>query len=59
MVMQAGDQLGDAMALMLKKRIHRVVVLDHGRIIERGNHEKLIAEKGTYYQLYTGAFELE
>ena len=31
----------------------------HGRIIERGNHEKLIAEKGTYYRLYTGAFELE
>lgn len=36
-----------------------IMVLDHGRIIERGNHEKLIAEKGTYYQLYTGAFELE
>ena len=36
-----------------------IMVLDHGEIIERGNHEKLIAEKGTYYQLYTGAFELE
>ncbi len=36
-----------------------IMVLDHGRIIERGNHEQLIAEKGTYYQLYTGAFELE
>ena len=36
-----------------------IMVLDHGRIIERGNHEKLLAEKGTYYQLYTGAFELE
>ena len=36
-----------------------IMVLDHGRIIERGNHEKLIAEKGTYYHLYTGAFELE
>lgn len=36
-----------------------IMVLDHGRIIERGTHEKLIAEKGTYYQLYTGAFELE
>lgn len=36
-----------------------IMVLDHGRIIERGNHEKLINEKGTYYQLYTGAFELE
>ena len=36
-----------------------IMVLDHGRIIERGNHEKLMAEKGVYYQLYTGAFELE
>ena len=35
-----------------------IMVLDHGRIIERGSHDKLIAEKGTYYQLYTGAFEL-
>ncbi len=36
-----------------------IMVLDHGKIIERGSHDKLIAEKGTYYQLYTGAFELE
>ncbi len=36
-----------------------IMVLDHGRIIERGDHEKLLAEKGTYYQLYTGASELE
>lgn len=36
-----------------------IMVLDHGEIIEKGNHEKLIADKGTYYQLYTGAFELE
>ena len=36
-----------------------IMVLEHGKIIERGNHEKLIAEKGKYYQLYTGAFELE
>ena len=36
-----------------------IMVLDHGRIIERGDHDQLIKEKGTYYQLYTGAFELE
>lgn len=36
-----------------------IIVLDHGRIIERGNHEDLIAKKGQYYSLYTGAFELE
>ena len=36
-----------------------IMVLDKGRIIERGSHAELIAQKGTYYQLYTGAFELE
>ncbi len=36
-----------------------IMVLDHGRIIERGSHDALIAQKGVYYQLYTGAFELE
>lgn len=36
-----------------------ILVLDHGQIMERGNHEDLIAQKGQYYQLYTGAFELE
>ena len=36
-----------------------IMVLDHGRIIERGSHDQLIAERGTYYRLYTGAFELE
>ncbi len=36
-----------------------VMVMDHGRIIERGNHDQLMAEHGTYYQLYTGAFELD
>ncbi len=36
-----------------------IMVLDHGRIIERGSHDDLIAQKGTYYRLYTGSFELE
>ena len=36
-----------------------IMVMDHGRIIERGDHDTLITQKGQYYQLYTGAFELE
>ena len=36
-----------------------IMVLDHGRIIERGNHEELIGNKGTYYGLYTGAIEID
>ena len=36
-----------------------IMVMDQGRIIERGNHEKLMQEKGTYYQLYTGGLELD
>ena len=36
-----------------------ILVLEHGRIVERGNHEQLMAEKGRYYQLYTGKFELD
>ncbi len=41
------------------KNSDAIMVLDHGKIIERGSHESLIEQKGTYYQLYTGAFELE
>ena len=36
-----------------------IMVLDHGKVIERGDHDDLMAQKGTYYQLYTGVFELE
>lgn len=36
-----------------------ILVLDHGSIIEQGSHDELIANKGTYYRLYTGAFEME
>ena len=35
-----------------------IMVLDQGQIIERGNHDELISQRGKYYQLYTGAFEL-
>lgn len=38
---------------------HAIMVLEHGQIIERGNHEQLISQHGKYYQLYTGAFELD
>ena len=41
------------------KNANVIIVLDHGRIIERGSHDELIAMKGQYYSLYTGAFELE
>lgn len=41
------------------KNSDAIIVLDHGRIIERGDHDDLIAQRGQYYQLYTGAFELE
>lgn len=41
------------------KNSNVIIVLDHGKIIEKGSHQELIAKKGQYYQLYTGAFELE
>lgn len=41
------------------KNSNVIIVLDHGRIIEKGSHEELIDKRGQYYQLYTGAFELE
>ena len=41
------------------KNTEAIMVLEQGQIIERGNHNSLIAKGGKYYQLYTGAFELE
>ena len=41
------------------KNSHGIMVMDHGRIIERGNHESLLAKKGVYWQLYTGAIEMD
>ena len=66
MVQQGMDRLMEgrtvfviAHRLSTVKNSDVIMVLDHGAIIERGTHEDLIAKKGTYYQLYTGAFELE
>ncbi|MCD8205039.1 MAG: ABC transporter ATP-binding protein/permease [Clostridia bacterium] len=41
------------------RNCHAIMVLEHGEIIERGTHQQLLDKKGTYYQLYTGAFELD
>jgi ATP-binding cassette subfamily B protein len=60
------DQLMDgrttfviAHRLSTVQNANAIMVLDHGRIIERGDHDDLIKAHGVYYQLYTGAFELE
>ena len=66
LVQQGTDQLMEgrtvfviAHRLSTVQNANAIIVLDHGKIIERGDHDQLINQKGTYYQLYTGAFELE
>ena len=66
MVQQGMDRLMEGRTVLViahrlstVKNSDVIMVLDHGAVIERGTHEDLIAKKGTYYQLYTGAFELE
>ena len=66
LVQQGTDQLMEgrtvfviAHRLSTVQNSDAIMVLDHGKIIERGSHDDLIAQKGVYYRLYTGAFELE
>ena len=41
------------------RNANAIMVMENGRIIERGDHDELLAQKGRYYQLYTGSFEME
>ena len=58
-LMEGRTVLVIAHRLSTVKNAKAIMVMDHGKIIERGDHKELIAQKGQYYQLYTGAFELE
>ena len=58
-LMEGRTVLVIAHRLSTVKNAKAIMVMDLGKIIERGNHEQLLEQKGEYYQLYTGAFELE
>ncbi len=58
-MMKGRTTLVIAHRLSTVREARAIIVMDHGKIIESGSHEKLMAQKGVYYQLYTGAFELE
>lgn len=58
-MMQGRTTLVIAHRLSTVREARAIIVMDHGKIIESGSHAKLMSQKGIYYQLYTGAFELE
>lgn len=57
--MQNRTVLCDCPPFIYGSQCDAIIVLDHGEIIERGSHEELLKQKGRYYQLYTGQFELD
>ena len=58
-LMQGSTSIVIAHRLSTIQNADVIMVMEHGRIIERGNHQQLMQKHGTYYQLYTGALELD